>query len=233
MSMRRTLRRLPVTLLLGALLVGAGGSRPARSAPQFDAWFVCTDRVSWYYFDPGVPVGTSLDIVVSDSYPGTVLGSDSLSYGGGLSTGTIVLVYEQDIPSVLKVTLYVNGVNTVELYAEVPICNASFVDDTVACLATAALAGSPQESGLDTLRAFRDDVLDTTALGRSVVRAYYALSPPVAAYLVRHETARDAVRGALIPVIYALGHPWPTTAAAFAAACLVTLLVRRRRTRRR
>lgn len=232
MSARRTLGRLLVTLLLGAVLAGTGGRpAPVQAAPQFDAWFVCANEVHWYFYDS--VAGANLEIVVYGGYPYTELGADTVpGYGGGLASGTIDLP-RGDLPSVLKVTLWIDGVPTLDVFADVPLCDSSFVDDTVACLATAALAGSPQEPGLDTLRGFRDDVLDATALGRSLVRAYYAVSPPLAAYLVRHQTARDAVRGTLIPVIYGLEHPWPTGMAALAAAGLLTLLAWRRRTRRR
>lgn len=55
------------------------------------------------------------------------------------------------------------------------------------CFVTTAVAG--EGSTLDDLRKFRDTTLTATMPGRSLVRLYYAVSPPVAKTLERHPNA--------------------------------------------
>lgn len=56
------------------------------------------------------------------------------------------------------------------------------------CFITTAAAG--EGPTLDTLRDFRDDALEPSALGHGLVRFYYAVSPPVAATIERHPESR-------------------------------------------
>jgi len=65
-------------------------------------------------------------------------------------------------------------------------------------IATAAYDDAHPTVG--TLRAFRDDVLDTNPIGRSCIRLYYAISPPVARWIGRTERRRRAVRTLLAPI---------------------------------
>jgi hypothetical protein len=51
------------------------------------------------------------------------------------------------------------------------------------------------------LREVRDRYLVTNGLGRAVVQAYYAVSPPIADVISRSETLRAAVRFGLLPVL--------------------------------
>jgi len=51
------------------------------------------------------------------------------------------------------------------------------------------------------LRAFRDEYLQTNAIGRKFVAAYYSLSPPVADYIRGNETLRSVVRTGLAPLV--------------------------------
>jgi hypothetical protein len=58
------------------------------------------------------------------------------------------------------------------------------------CFLTTAVADDG--ATLDALREFRDDALTATLPGRALVRAYYAVSPPVATTLERHPGTRTA-----------------------------------------
>lgn len=77
------------------------------------------------------------------------------------------------------------------------------------------------------LREFRDKYLLTNAPGRAFVRAYSAVSPPIAAVIAKHAALRAATRVALAPVVYAVGAPLRAglLCIAFLAAAI---LVRRR-----
>jgi hypothetical protein len=67
-----------------------------------------------------------------------------------------------------------------------------------ACFIATACYGSSDGEDLDVLRAFRDQVLANSSVGRSFVRMYYRHSPPVANWLSAHPVARVAVRDWLI-----------------------------------
>lgn len=70
------------------------------------------------------------------------------------------------------------------------------------CFLAMLAAGSPYRAELRHLRAFRDQRLMPTVVGRWLVRAYYAwLSPIIAAPLRRYGWLRDALRPLLPPLV--------------------------------
>jgi len=78
-------------------------------------------------------------------------------------------------------------------------------DDLFSCFIATAAYGSPQAEEIDTLRQFRDEFLVHNYPGRAFVAAYYATSPPVAAFISEHEMLRVAVReGFVAPVVTVL-----------------------------
>jgi hypothetical protein len=66
------------------------------------------------------------------------------------------------------------------------------------CFIATAAYGTETASQLGILRDFRDQVLLKSALGSRFVAAYYRLSPPVAAFIAKHDFLRAIVREALI-----------------------------------
>ena len=64
-------------------------------------------------------------------------------------------------------------------------------------IATAAYGTSTAEE-IDTLRAFRDEVLLQNSLGSRLVTLYYEVSPPVADFISEHEGLRTLVRELLV-----------------------------------
>ena len=64
-------------------------------------------------------------------------------------------------------------------------------------IATAAYGTSTAEE-IDTLRAFRDEVLLQNSLGSQLVALYYQVSPPVADFISEHEGLRTLVREFLV-----------------------------------
>ena len=72
------------------------------------------------------------------------------------------------------------------------------------CFIATAAYGSPTAEQLDVLREFRDAVLLRNSLGAELVSIYYRTSPPIAAFISRHEFLRTAVRVGLDPIIAVL-----------------------------
>jgi hypothetical protein len=69
------------------------------------------------------------------------------------------------------------------------------------CFIATAAYGSPLAREVVLLQDFRDNCLSGHALGEKFIRAYYRLSPPLAAYISRHKILRGVTRLLLFPVI--------------------------------
>jgi uncharacterized repeat protein (TIGR01451 family) len=69
------------------------------------------------------------------------------------------------------------------------------------CFIATAAYGSPMATEVRYLRAFRDQYLLTSKLGRSFVAQYYRFSPPLADQLRVHDGWRAIVRVALSPLV--------------------------------
>ncbi|HUU64301.1 MAG TPA: CFI-box-CTERM domain-containing protein [Dehalococcoidia bacterium] len=80
------------------------------------------------------------------------------------------------------------------------------------CFIATAAYGTSTAGEIDTLRAFRDEVLLQNSLGSQLVAFYYEVSPPVADFISEHEPLRTLVRELLVePVVWvveATGTPW-------------------------
>jgi len=69
------------------------------------------------------------------------------------------------------------------------------------CFIATAAYGSPIESHVKVLREFRDRFMLNNPAGRAFVRLYYTCSPPVANFIVRHDTLRAMARFSLLPIV--------------------------------
>jgi len=69
------------------------------------------------------------------------------------------------------------------------------------CFVATAAYGTPLAPQLDLLRAYRDDVLQRTPLGRAAIATYYRTSPPLARWIARKPLMRAMVRQVLKPVL--------------------------------
>jgi len=99
------------------------------------------------------------------------------------------------------------GKYTVSLWVDDPLCKnpqemlmppefnepAWFIVGSPCFVATAAYGTSTAEE-LDTLRAFRDEVLLQNSIGSSLVALYYDVSPPLADFISEHGVLRTFVR---------------------------------------
>ncbi|MBL3599766.1 MAG: DUF11 domain-containing protein [gamma proteobacterium endosymbiont of Lamellibrachia anaximandri] len=75
----------------------------------------------------------------------------------------------------------------------------------IPCFIATAAYGSPMAAEVGLLREFRDQILLPNALGSSLVDAYYASSPPLAALISEHESLQTITRALLKPVIWWAG----------------------------
>ena len=100
----------------------------------------------------------------------------------------------------------------------------------VGCFIATAAFGSYMAPDVVLLRQFRDNWLLTNTPGRAFVNFYYRVSPPMAAYIARHEGLRTATRVALTPLVLSIKHPLATLAAMVILLLMVlTPIVYRRR----
>lgn len=96
------------------------------------------------------------------------------------------------------------------------------------CFIATAAYGSFLDPHVQVLRDFRDKYLLTNALGRGFVAWYYRNSPPLAAFIARHEGLRMAARAVLTPVVYAVKYPGPALGLFLAGAAGLLVGWRRR-----
>jgi hypothetical protein len=95
------------------------------------------------------------------------------------------------------------------------------------CFIATAAYGSYLDPHVLVLRHLRDRYLLPHGPGRAFVSLYYAVSPPIADVIRRHEPLRAMTRWFLTPIVYAAAYPWLLPLLAGLAAGVVFL--RRRR----
>lgn len=100
------------------------------------------------------------------------------------------------------------------------------------CFIATAAWGSWLDPHVATLRDFRDRVLMPHAPGRAFVAFYYRHSPPVAAFIARHEALRAVTRILLAPLVFAIERPLAAGALSLGLVLLLFMNLRRRALRR-
>ncbi|MEJ2522592.1 MAG: Calx-beta domain-containing protein [Gammaproteobacteria bacterium] len=101
---------------------------------------------------------------------------------------------------------------------------------TCDCFVATAAWGSWMHPHVVSLRDFRDAVLMRSPQGRAFVAFYYRHSPPLAAFIGRHEILRATARTLLAPVVLALERP--AAAAGLLLLAIAGLNLRYRATRK-
>ena len=90
-----------------------------------------------------------------------------------------------------------------EVYVDYLNSPASKAANTDCFIATAAY-GTPYDVKIDVLRNWRDDSLREFAIGRTFIKIYYFLSPPIANIISKSKILRAIVRIILSPIIHVL-----------------------------
>lgn len=77
------------------------------------------------------------------------------------------------------------------------------------CFIATAAYGTPFAGEIDTLRAWRDQRLAKTSLGRLFVSTYYQTSPPIADFIATRPTLKRVTRLLLKPFVKSLSNKYP------------------------
>ena len=91
--------------------------------------------------------------------------------------------------------------HSADLHTMIPSEVSALLTDDLQCFIATAAFGHPFKNQVETLRDFRDQVLQKSWLGRALVEGYYAISPSIADAIAKRPWSRKMVRGALLPAI--------------------------------
>jgi len=97
------------------------------------------------------------------------------------------------------------------------------------CFIATAAYGSYLDPHVDALRHFRDNVLLHSTAGTLFVDCYYRHSPPIAAFISKHNSLRFCTRLALTPLVFAVIYPKKTLLMLTLLALIVGILILRRK----
>lgn len=89
------------------------------------------------------------------------------------------------------------------------------------CFIATAAYGSALEPQVELLREFRDRMLLTNSPGKAFIHFYYRYSPPVAAFIAKHDALRCMTRLSLLPVV---GTSWMTLNYGLLPSLTITLV---------
>ena len=148
-----------------------------------------------------IPAGYEQDLTVTFS-PAAV------------GSASAVLTIDSDDPDAAQITIQLAG----NVVASTPPDTGGTTTSSPRCFIATAAYGSYLEPHVVALRTFRDQHLLTNGPGRAFVAGYYRCSPPVAAFIARHDSLRTVTRGLLTPIVLAVQYPEPALGCLLAAA---------------
>jgi len=178
--------------------------------------------------------GLFVDITTTATYSGTV--TVGISYDESqVSNEAKLKLFHWDGTKWKDVTTSVDTVNNI-VYGQVTTLSPFFMGEPAGaevtptptgnetgCFIATAAYGSYLDSHVQTLRDFRDSYMVTNPVGRSLVSAYYKLSPPVAEFIDDHPSLKPIVRAGLMPAVVMSTMAVSTTPAEKIAIALVIL----------
>ena len=92
-------------------------------------------------------------------------------------------------------------------------------DSATPCFIATAAYGTPLDARIEVLRAFRDNTLEHSELGRLFVEQYYRHAPPIAVFIEDRPMMQLMVRVLLVPILAVISYPLASLAS------LILLLV--------
>jgi uncharacterized repeat protein (TIGR01451 family) len=92
-------------------------------------------------------------------------------------------------------------------------------DSATPCFIATAAYGTRFDARIETLRAFRDNTLAHSELGRLFIEQYYRQAPPIAAFIEHRPMMQLMVRVLLVPILAVISYPITSL------ACLILLLM--------
>jgi len=133
-------------------------------------------------------------------------GGRTTTYGSATQLTAAILAPDIATASTANVTVFnpapVGGTsNTTSFTIAVPPPPSSGGGGGGGCFIATAAFGTPMAQEVRYLRAFRDQYLLSTNVGREFVRLYYKFSPALADYLREHDGLRTLARDALAPLV--------------------------------
>ena len=159
----------------------------------------------------GLTLGQSVDITITLPDPVPV-GTQYWKYGPTPGNHTPhwyeIVMGSDDGDNVITITLTDGGLGDDWWVADSMIIDqggpGSPLEEEGGCFIATAAYGTSTAKEIDTLRAFRDEVLLESTLGSQLVELYYQASPPVADFISKNSLLRTVVRELVVDPIASL-----------------------------
>ena len=160
-------------------------------------------------FDSGNPPDDYIfyDATVSYHFPNMIRYRDQVRVNYIITADGIVYdranVYNESGKTNTTVTAVDSGAKVLRIVSDTSVDGDEItVPPSVSSFCFIATAGFGEATGeVGILCQFRDQCLKTNPFGRMFVKAYYAVSPPIADFIAEHETLKAATRVALKPLV--------------------------------
>jgi len=174
----------------------------STSAPQVGEQFTVTAQVT----NTGAGDATDVTATLGCSLASIVAGANPQPLGN-LASGQSAIAnwtLRCDAKGRTVITVDPEGIDACSLLP-IPESNTDEASNAITqCFIATAAYGTSTAAEIDTLRAFRDEVLLESALGSQLVEWYYQTSPPVADFISENSLLRTIVRELVVDPIASL-----------------------------